>query len=173
MVHFFFFNIHFLSVSEHLPGFALSPQGIKDLFCSFLHFHMCFFFCVWYISFWSPAWVSPLSVAGKSGFLSFCPWVAFPWRSVLKNCSAVCLRRLCLKPCVTAGVAEPSIVCTVPGATFYGWILCGTENEAAKGVPLFCFKTRTCSLSWRGAVCTPCSGKSPRYSRGRRNKGQF
>lgn len=43
MVHFFFFNIHFLSVSEHLPGFALSPQGIKDLFCFFLHFHMCFF----------------------------------------------------------------------------------------------------------------------------------
>lgn len=37
---------------------------------------------------------------------------------------------------ITAGVAEPSIVCWVPGATFYGWllrILCGTESETARG----------------------------------------
>lgn len=37
---------------------------------------------------------------------------------------------------ITAGVAEPSIVHLVPGATFYGWllwILCGTESETARG----------------------------------------
>ncbi|NWQ81161.1 KIME kinase, partial [Columbina picui] len=50
-----------------------------------------------------------LAISAKE-FLSFCPCVAFPWCSVLKTFSAVCLRRLRLKLCVTAGVAEPLLL---------------------------------------------------------------
>jgi len=94
VVMLFFFKLYFLSVPEHLPGFALSPHGVKDPFCFFCAFTW-FFFCVWYISSWSPASVSPLSVAGEREFLSFCPWLAFPWSSALTNWSAV--------PCVWGG----------------------------------------------------------------------
>lgn len=60
-------------------------------------------------------------------------------------CSAVCLRRLCLKMHITAGAAEPSIVHCLPGATLYScllWILCGPESEtASEGMAVFCFRT--------------------------------